>query len=142
MVRTSTTAGGGYAAFGDVGEIPLGERRAGLIDRRVLESFMGAVGSVRAVRMSGGTRPNFISSIDQPLSIPMLDPRMMFRLQFRLLVVVCLFGLLEDIHQVLTLLKSVSVSRRGILRLTVLMTFPDLLMIVTVSMRGILAVMY
>jgi hypothetical protein len=102
MVRTSTTAGGGYAAFGDVGEIPLGERRAGLIDRRVLESFMGAVGSVRAVRMSGGTRPNFISSIDQPLSIPMLDPRMMFRPQFRLLVVVCLFGLLEDIHQVLT----------------------------------------
>lgn len=57
--------------------------------------------------MGGSSRtigPNLVSSINQSLRIPMLDPSIMFCLQFCLSVLVCLLCFLEDIDYMLSLL--------------------------------------
>jgi hypothetical protein len=58
------------------------------------------------------------------------------------LLIVCVLGVFEDIDEVFTLEESVELECGVNGELTVLTTFPDLLIIVTVSMIGILAVCY
>jgi hypothetical protein len=62
---------------------------------------MGMGGSSRTLR------PDIVSSIDQSLCIPVLDPSMMFCFQFCLSVLVCLLCFLEDVDQMLSLLGLV-----------------------------------
>ena len=78
--------------------------------------------------------------MEKLLDILVLQSCVVFGFYLCLLLIVCLFGFFEDVDEVFTLGRLV-VWRWGSGEHTVETTFPDLLIIVTVSMRGILAVL-
>jgi hypothetical protein len=90
-VRTSTSSRGGNASFGsDMCEIVHCKRRPrGIFWTMGARRAMGSVG--------GGNRTGFLSRLDKFLFILVCNAGLMLALQFRLLLLVCILCVLEDI---------------------------------------------
>ncbi len=94
--------------------------------------------------MGGGSRPRLLYSSKHFLLVLVGNSSIVLGLQLCLLLLVCLLCISKDVHEMFTLvmvsLNELEKRRNEVL--TVLTTLPDLFRIVTVSTRGILAVLY
>lgn len=136
VVRAAAAAGGGYAAFGDFGQILAGEGRTGWAC--VVGVTVLCTGGAATVA-GGGDGLGFFADLDESLGVLVCDSFLVLALHLGFLLVVCIFGIFEDVDEMFSLFMSVCMHvKRGGFKLTVLTTFPDLLMIVTVSITGIL----
>ncbi len=101
MVRAATPPGGGYAAFGYLGEVACGEGWA----RRSFAVVSWAVGvRARAVGMArGGIGSCFFAEIDELLRILVLQSCVVLGLYLCLFLIVCFFSFFEDVDEVFAL---------------------------------------
>jgi len=109
-VQAATPPGGGYAAFGYLGQVLCGERWS----RGPFAVVSWVVGvRARVVGMSrGGIGPSLFAGFDELLRILVLQSCVVLGLYLCFLFLVCLFGFFEDVDEVFTLRELVKLQGR------------------------------
>ena len=108
---------------------------------RGLAGFSVTVGSRAVGMVGGGVGAGFFAGLEESLGIFVFYSCVVIGLYLCFLLLVCVLGFFEDVDEVFTLLKLEELDV-GKDQHTVLTTFPDLLMIVIVSMMRFFGVGY